>query len=375
MLTRRSLGTVGAAVAVAVAVAAAFALAPAGPPPGQPAAAAGPDWSAALAGLAPEGFERPSGPLDLRWPRDHGAHPSARSEAWQVAAHLTDAEGTALGAHFSLFRLGLLPPGASTDTAWQARDLYRGHLVLRDGAGAAEERVGRGLPGLVGYDDGARAMRLDGWTLAFGQPDPEGWHLRATAGGIRADLVLAPLKAPVVVDAEEAPFRGYLLSRMEVTGTIEGPAGRQAVTGTAWAEHLWGELPIPGQSPVVSDRLQLQLDDGSDLSVVRTRRRDGGGTPTVDAVLVGPDGAAEPLGRELAEVGISREWQGATADWPLEWTLRLDDLTLSVTPVTDAQELAFLAPAWIGLVRAEGERGGRRVSGIGTLQLTGDDRP
>jgi len=185
--------------------------------------------------------------------------------------------------------------------------------------------------------------------------------------------VLTPRKAPVVVDAQEAPFRGYLLSRMDVAGTIEGPGGRQAVSGTAWAEHLWGELPIPGQSPVVSDRLQLQLDDGTDLSVVRSRRRDGGGTPTVDAVIVGPDGAAEPLGREVAEVGISREWPGAEATWPVDWTLRLDDLTLTVTPVVDAQEQAFMSPAWIGFVRAEGERGGQRVSGIGTLQLTGYD--
>jgi hypothetical protein len=38
--------------------------------------------------------------------------------------------------------------------------------------------------------------------------------------------------------------------------------------------------------------------------------------------------------------------------------------------ITVAQEHAFMLSVWSGLVRAQGPRGVRPVSGLGTLQLT-----
>jgi predicted secreted hydrolase len=165
------------------------------------------------------------------------------------------------------------------------------------------------------------------------------------------------------------------VSRFHVEGVLETSQGEQPLSGLAWFEHLWGELPIPGESPVVSDRLQVQLDDGTDLAVIRSRRIDGGGTPTIEAFLIGADGQATPLGDESASIEITRHWQGHEGSWPIGWALRLDDLELSVMPVLDDQEHAFVAPTWSGLVQAEGRRGNRALSGMGTLQSSGTGLP
>jgi predicted secreted hydrolase len=340
---------------------------------------AGADWLGTVATLPGESFERPAGDWRLDLPKDHGSHPESFSETWQFTVHLQGAGNAPVGIQFSLFRIGLLPPDAPATESLQPRHLYRGHVIVTDtgrSAVYAEERFGRGLDGLAGYDGRSHELRLDNWTIRFTEASRTGnWQLRASAGDGRVDLVLRPAREPLSVDAAEAPFRGYAVSRFHAEGVLETSQGEQPLSGLAWFEHLWGELPIPGESPVVSDRLQVQLDDGTDLAVIRSRRIDGGGTPTIEAFLIGADGQATPLGDESASIEITRHWQGHEGSWPIGWALRLDDLELSVMPVLDDQEHAFVAPTWSGLVQAEGRRGNRALSGMGTLQSSGTGLP
>jgi predicted secreted hydrolase len=330
------------------------------------------NWVSALASRpVDDGFVRPSGNWRLSLPDDHGAHADARTELWQLALHLRDDKGQPLGLQFSLLRIGLVPPGGTAPTtAWDARDLYRGHIVLMgasdQGYGVAEERFGRGMAGLVGYDQTLRELRIDAWALDFdGQTDPVRWRLTALAGKFRINLVLTPVKQPASSGAAEVPFRGYTVSRLAVEGEVSAPDGQMPVAGTGWFDHLWGELPVPGDAPVVSDRLQLQLDDGSDIALIRTRRVDGSATPTVDATLVNSAGEVTVMGGE-ATSGLAQSWQDSG-----DWRLTLGDLDLSLKALVPVREQPFVAPVWSGLVRAEGQRSGQPVTGTGTLQLTG----
>jgi predicted secreted hydrolase len=334
------------------------------------------DWISAVAAIELDGVDRLSGPWELELPVDHGIHGEARTELWQMLAHLADEDGQPLGVQFLLLRIGLAGPGAPPPTSsWEARELYRGHVVLVEPAGAAvlaEERFGRGMAGLAGYDANLRELRLDNWSLEFpAEADAGRWSLKTGPGDIQIDLNLLPEKEPLHVDGDAAPFRGYAFSRLRAEGSVGTQAGTRSVSGFAWFEHLWGDLPIPGGTPVASDRLQLQLDDGSEVSIIRSRRLDGAGTPTVEALLIDADGATVVYGDDTAQLELGRLWQGEAAAWPVDWRLQLGDLQLAVTPVTDAQEHAFMVRVWSGLVRAEGQRGDQPVSGLGTMQLTG----
>jgi predicted secreted hydrolase len=141
------------------------------------------------------------------------------------------------------------------------------------------------------------------------------------------------------------------------------------VSGLAWLDHAWGELPLPG-GPIAWDRLQLQLDDGTDLSVTRARRRSGAGAATVEGYAVGPGGTAARLGGSI-EMEPARIWRDRGAAYPVAWRLAGNGLDLSVAPLLDDQVQDFVALLWSGVVTAEGVLGDRPATGVGTLNLTG----
>ncbi|TVQ57156.1 MAG: hypothetical protein EA355_05185 [Rhodobacteraceae bacterium] len=336
----------------------------------------GVDWLAAAADMASAEFDRLEGPWALSLPADHGPHGEAPTEIWQLTAHLEDERGAPVGVQFMLVRMGLAGPDApAADSPWALRDLYRGHLVLVEAGDArlrAQERFGRGAPGVAGFDAERREMRLDNWSLTFPEGgEGEAWALRTDPGELGVALDLTPERALLRIDAEAAPFRGYAFTRLRAQGAVRTEAGERTVSGVAWFDHLWGELPLPGAAPVASDRLQAHLDDGSEVSVIRSRRVDGVGAPVVDAILVGPDGAATAFSGEAARLEPERVWRDGETAWPVAWRLEAGDLTLDVAPVMDAQAPDFRVSMWSGLVRVEGRRGARAVSGLGTLQLSG----
>ncbi len=350
-------------------------------PASEQAASAEPDWGDALAALRSDAAFEPLPPdWNLSLPADHGAHPAARAESWAVTAHLTDETGSAVGIQVVLSRYALSPPGAEPEASpWTPRALHRGHVTLTDaarGAAEEEERFSRGALGAAGHDPATGALALDHWRLDLPRSDEEATlSLSATVGATAVALRLEPVKTPLGTGPGAGPFRGYAVTRMQAVGTVERDGVVREVSGPAWLDHLWGDLPPPG-GPVVWDRLQLHLSDGSEVSATRQRRRDGGGSPGVAGFVVTPDGEARSLdAARMTAVGSAWTPPGGTADYPLDWRLEGDGLDLRVTPAETAQRRAFAEPVWSGLVRAEGRAGDAPVSGVGTLNLTGYETP
>ncbi|MGF1502221.1 MAG: lipocalin-like domain-containing protein [Paracoccaceae bacterium] len=326
-------------------------------------------------------FARPSGAWQPALPRDHGAHPEARSETWSLSAHLRGPDGAPIGLEIVFTRFGLRPPQAADDSPWAVDALYRAHAILvrADAPPISEERFARSGTAAAGFANGAPEIWLDDWAIRA--DENAALQVFGSVDGREFRLTLAPGAQPVPVgesdgvgEAREAdtPVRGYALPRLAVTGQIAGIP----VTGEAWHDHLWGELPLPG-GPVAYDRLILHLDDGTALTLLRTRRRDGRGGASVDGLQVGPDGETEALSGGAVEMTPSAEWRpdGTDTRYPVRWEVAGGGLVLDVSPLIDDQRHAFAAPLWSGLVAVDGTRGGRPVRGLGTLQLTGYDAP
>lgn len=336
-------------------------------------------WLSALQDLPSDGFERPSSTWRLDLPADHGAHAETRTETWQVTLHLRTSDGAPLDLQLSLMRLGIAPQIASASTSvWEIRDVYRGHVTVLDADGAAgEERFARALPGLVGATPEDGVLRLDDWSLSF-EGTPEDLSIGITASlqnSARLDLELRPEKDVIAMepDGTDVPFVGYTFTRLQVTGRVASSGDVSDVAGTAWLDHTWGELPLPGAGPVAWDRLQVQLENGTDLSALRARRTDGRGAATVNGFVVSQNGRVAGFDENAVTLEPTRFWRDAASGtrYPVAWRLSGSDFDLSIDPVADAQVHNFMFPFWGGAISVTGRWRDDDVTGSGHLQLTG----
>lgn len=304
-----------------------------------------------------------SGAWALTLPQDHLAHPDAWTETWAVAASLQTPDGSPLALQVSFSRLGLK---AKPDGAFDPTAFFRADAILSrpgDQAILAAERFSRGL-GAAGHDQ--TSIWTDNWSLTLS--DPQSFTLDLPLNDTPISLTLS-LNAPRQQDPDGAtPIRGYSSPRAAVTGQI----GDQPVTGTAWFDHFWGEVPLPG-GPLAYDRLILHLDDGSALTLLRSRRRDGAGIAALDGALIGPDRQGTSLDDQALDLTPTANWssEDGAGRYPVAWRLAGAGLILDIAPFRDDQRAPFLAPIWSGGVTVTGTKDGQPVTGTGILQLSG----
>lgn len=291
-----------------------------------------------------EAFERPIGPSVVM----HGPHPDARSESWTIVAHLTDHSGKSYSVQIAMARLGLKQ---NADGPFDVTAVYRGHVIVssEDQNQVAQERVSRGLGGA---GENALSTWIDDWTLSFEMQDDVPVSIKADTSDLVLNLQTRGVASLLLPD-DESPLRGYSLPLVRVEGAIDG----EPMSGVGWFDHLWGDVPLPG-GPLAYDRLVLHLDDGVAVSLLRTRRRDGSGIATLDGALIAP---------QATPIGLGDENMSFTGDRLVGGGL---DLSLDVLDRTATNH--FLAPFETQVIRVEGTRDGQPVSGMGTLQLSGE---
>ena len=311
------------------------------------------------------------GPWTLSLPRDHGSHPEAPAETWTIFAALDGPDGTRFDLVFSLLRQGMAAGAGEADrdpSPWDLTTLWAGQVMLIPSASArvfSAERYAR-VAGAAGHDAAAREVWIDDWTLSYGTGEGgQGLALRASAGGALLDLALVPEKPPLAPDAGDAPgLRGFALPRLAVTGHVVIDGVPTALSGSAWLDRGWGDIPRPG-GPVARDRLILQLSDGRDLSLLRTRRIGRAASATLDAVLVEAVGGATYLDDATLTLEVQRE----AGDGSVAWQLAGAGLDLTAT-VGRWVTQDVLVPVRIGPVTVEGRVDGTAVQGRGALVLS-----
>ncbi len=343
----------------------------------------------------------------LEFPRDHGAHPGAPAEFWELTAVMRDAQEQPVAVRLSLARLRLAAAADERASALAAETLLAGEWMLMAGEdakalsalSAREQRLSRAALGLAGAgadEAGGERVWIERWALS--RATEGGLRVRAETDGVALELSLSALKPPVVLDRETlagAPEQGasavqfYSQSRLEASGTLRANGVEHALRGVAWLDHGWGALAealAGGRGQLVANRFQLQLNDGSELACLHLRRRGGGGTPIPSCVLIGVDGETLALRRrDLTLAPTETGWVAERgAEYPLGWRLLIPayGLALEIEPLFGAAagaaaralssaSIAGASRAWRGAVRVSGWRESEAISGSGQMDLNG----
>ena len=337
------------------------------------------------AGEEPQWFQV-TGPPELSFPRDHGAHFEYRTEWWYVTGLLADEEQRRYGFQITFFRQGLAPgepePGTSR---LRARQIVAAHLAIAD---LSEQRfhhverlrrIGGGLAGAAQTD---LAVWLDDWRMVRAGDGRITLAARDPERGIGLELELRPQRGLVRHGDRGYSQKGEAIgnasvylswTRLQVSGELEIDGSPATVTGMAWFDHEWGTSQL-GAGVAGWDWFSLRLDDGRDLMVYRLRRSDGEADPRSSGTLVRGDGRSLTLGRDDVELETLAWWRSPAtgARYPTSWRLRVpsEGIDLEVRALLVASELDGTATTgvvyWEGPVEASGSQ-----SGEGYVEMTG----
>jgi predicted secreted hydrolase len=343
---------------------------------GAPDDAAPDNWGA--------GYLRAEGPIDLQFPADHGPHPDYRTEWWYYTGNLVSDGGERFGYQLTLFRQALAPPAsrAERESAWAAEQVYMGHFALTDvsrGRFQAFERFARGAAGLAGAQAAPYHVWLEDWRMEEVEPDVV--RVQAAQEDLALDLALTDRKGPILQGDRGYSPKGpgnasyyYSLTRLETSGVVQVGEVNYQVSGLSWMDHEWSTSSL-ADDQVSWDWFSIQLNDGSELVVAQLRKEDGGIDPFSAGTFIAPDGGTRHLGPDEFEIRVDDEWRSphTGATYPAGWTVTVAalDLALEIEPRLADQELNVSYAYWEGAVRAEGQRAGQTVEGVGYVEMTG----
>ncbi|MBK9135584.1 MAG: carotenoid 1,2-hydratase [Betaproteobacteria bacterium] len=370
------------------------------------------------AGAAPERAGTAEGETAVRrgraliFPRDHGAHLTARIEWWYVTGWLGGDDGDAPtstptpthGFQLTFFRSrvrGADGPSAPPLGRFDPRHLLFAHAAVTDLAAGRHlhaQRLARwngdpaSGPDRAAIDDGH--VRVGRWQLARDAASPwqaSRWQARLAADSFKLAATLQAAAPPLLQgDAgfsrkgpeEHQASHYYSLPQLDTRLALELNGRPLALAGRAWLDHEWSDELMHPQA-VGWDWIGINLFDGSALTAFRLRRADGstlwaGGSlravPAADGAAAGASSTRAFAPNEVAfEPG--RRWRSAATNavYPVTWQVQTPAGRHQLRALLDAQELDSRASTgavyWEGLAELLDEQG-RRI-GLGYLEMTG----
>ena len=311
----------------------------------------------------------------LVFPRDHGAHPTTRTEWWYLTGWRGPLDAPTHGFQVTFFR-SRTDIDSRSNSSFTPRQILFAHAALTDLRARSHHHADR-----IARWNGDPAAPLAAAALDDAAVHIGRWRLARNAAGWQAhiddpalDLVLRRTQ-PLLLQGEAGCTRkgpqpgqaSHYVSAPQLD--VQSPAGG----GRAWMDHEWSDELLHPQA-VGWDWAGINLVDGSALTVFRLRRADGsvlwaGGSWRPAA------GSAQNFGADEVTMTPRRLWvSGATGGrYPLDWTLDTPAGRFELRALLDAQELDARRSTgsvyWEGLSELRDGQG-RRV-GLGYLELTG----
>lgn len=343
------------------------------------------------ASAAPTPFQPATAGYQYTFPRDHGSHPTYRTEWWYYTGHLHAQDGRTFGFELTFFRRGIPPEDVTTlPSKWSVKDLYLAHFAVTDIKGKRfhfSEKLSREGLGKAGADESKLQVWIDDWR-AEAATDVSGVHtLIARDGTHDLSLTLRPAKPLVAHGAAGISKKGkevgqashyYSFTRLITNGKLTIDGESFDVTGLSWMDHEFGSGDL-GADQVGWDWFSIQLEDNTELMLYRMRLKDGSSDLASSGTVVFSDGRSRHMDVADFQIESSGTWTSveSKATYPAKWQVKFPslDVVLDVVPLLADQELRTSRSSrvsyWEGAVAVTGSKQGRPIKGQGYVELTG----
>jgi predicted secreted hydrolase len=338
---------------------------------------------------AAEPWQRAIGPWTWAFPRDHGAHPSFKTEWWYFTGNVQDAQQRKFGYQLTLFRQGIQFTTAQPTSRWGVRDLYFGHFTISDIADDkfhVAERVSRGSLGQAKAATDRMDVALGPWTIQQTAAG-EQIHLLAQEPDLGIDLQEHPLK-PLILEGAgglsqkangvgEASYY-YSYPRLATAGALRLGDKTFTVSGLSWFDHEFSTSSL-GKDQVGWDWFCIQLENQEEIMLYAMRDKSGAVDPVSEGTWIKADGTSERLLPGSFSIAKQGTWRSAEsgAVYPAGWHILVPGhhADLVVTPAMADQELRLTKMGaldyWEGACSISGSVAGAPITGVGYTELTG----
>jgi predicted secreted hydrolase len=335
-----------------------------------------------------------TGPCDLEFPRDHGAHPGYRTEWWYYTGNLRSENGNQYGFQLTFFRSQISPPGAERKwprpaSAWRTSQVYLAHAAVTDIAGKQHldaEDVARAALEMAGVNQSAEQTKiyLKNWSARI---DADVHVLKVDAADFSYALNFKPAKPAVLHGDRGYSLKGttperascyYSFTRLEGQGRISIAGNTVAVSGSAWMDHEFSTALLePGITGW--DWFSLQLSDSTEIMVFLLRTETGGLHPASSGTYINADGITYSIANAEISVEVLDTWRSkqSAARYPAGWRMQIAPLSIDVKITSNLhdQEMRTTGSTgvtyWEGSVSIEGTKDKLPVEGDGYVELTG----
>ena len=304
-----------------------------------------------------------TGPCNLEFPEDHGAHPGYRTEWWYYTGNLHSASGDPYGFQLTFFRSQISPPGAAKawpnpPSAWRTQQIYSAHAAVSDIAGKRHmqaELVSRGALEMAGvlHRPPETIIYNKNWSAHI---DAEAQVLSVNTDEFSYELTLKPVKPPVLHGQAGYSLKGsspqsascyYSYTRHEVDGRLTIAGQTFAVNGQGWMDH---EFSTAFLEPGIKgwDWFSVQLSDQTEIMLFLLRAEDGDISSVSGGTFVDPEGKTGTIGKDEFAVTILDTWKSphSKAVYPSRWRLQIFPyfLDLTIFPNLADQEMQTVSP-------------------------------
>ena len=300
----------------------------------------------------------------LQLPKDDAPHNSPM-EWWYYNGHLKTTSGKNYSFHYTVFFVNGLSTHSVSHVSLADHQLQKNYTAqIRTAGGSSDSTTQNGF-----------LFNHSGWLMSGADGIDQ---LKAGSDQFAFDLKLASSRAPVlqgkggIITMENAGDSYYYSRpRLDVSGTLKIHGNTEAVTGTAWFDHQWGELRT---TAITWTWLGLMLDDGSDLMIYQFY--DNTGKHLMNTGTLSKDGVTELLPDTGIKLTPLETWTSKKSGlrYPVQWKLELPTQHIILTTkavVNDSEFDARLTTYniyWEGAVTVAGDRTGKGFVEMNTFK-------
>jgi predicted secreted hydrolase len=334
---------------------------------------------------AQEDFTSAISPWPWKFPRDHGRHDDFQIEWWYFTGNLGSEHGREFGYQLTIFRRPMLRESITRRSTWAFRDIYIAHFAISDVAGKRfryDQRLSRGALGIAEASKDSLGVHLQNWSLR----EKDGTiYLSAIADFGAIELALQNDFPPALHGEKGQAKKGvqpgqssyyYSLPNLPTRGTLSVNKEELAVSGVSWMDHEFGSNQL-AEEDIGWDWFALHLPDSVEVMLYLLRRRDGTFAPYAAGSIMRRGRVVRHLASGDFHCQPTAWWTSSHsgARYPVEWKIKFDDYDLGIRAAFENQELDTRQSTgvvyWEGYVNINGEHNGRRISGMGYLEMTG----